>query len=218
LRGGAVRVFADPVFARASTFHGDPAGIDGAIDYARGEVMSALGTITGWVGLSMMVDRASGECIATTSWEDVDAMRASSDRLTQMRDRLGGILHAPPKVQEWQVAVMRRADPAPTDRWCRVSWLRIAEERVDHGIEIYRSALLPRIEKLPGFCSASLMVDRARGRVCSTASFKSLESLQMAREEAWLIREDGVREADVDIMDAAEYELAIAHLRVPELV
>ena len=61
------------------------------------------------------------------------------------------------------------------------------------------------------------MVDRARGRVCSTASFVSLESLQVSREEAWTIRDTGIREAGVDIMDAAEYELAVAHLRVPEL-
>jgi hypothetical protein len=218
LRSGADRVFAEPVFARASTFHGDPAGIDRAVDYVRHEVMPALGTIPGWVGLSMMVDRGTGECITTTSWEDVDAMRASSDRLTEFRDRVGGMLNAPPTVQEWQVAVMRRADPAHVDRWCRVSWLRIAEGRMDRGIDVYRTSLLTRIEALPGFCSASLMVDRARGRVSSTASFKSLESLEQAREEAWLIREDGVREADVDIMDAAEFELAIAQLRVPELV
>jgi hypothetical protein len=121
-------------------------------------------------------------------------------------------------VQEWEIAVMRRADPAHVDRWCRVSWLRTAEDRLDRGIEIYRSKLLPRIEELPGFCSASLMVDRARGRVCSTASFRSLEKLQASRDEAWLIREAGIELAAVDIMDAAEYELAIAHLRVPEMV
>ncbi len=205
------------MFARSSTFRGDPAGIDGAVDYAREEVLAALGTIRGWVGLSMMVDRGSGECIATTSWDDLDAMRASSDRLTEFRDRVGGMLSAPPAVQEWQVAVMRRTDPARTDRWCRVTWLRSADDGMDRGIEIYRASLLARIEQLPGFCSASLMVDRARRRICSTASFKSLESLQLSRDEALMIRESGVQEAEVDIMDAAEYELAIAHLRVPEL-
>ncbi|MDZ5622227.1 hypothetical protein SFC88_15385 [Nocardioides sp. HM23] len=205
------------MFARTSTFHGDPSGISGAFNFVRDEVMPALADVPGWVGLSMMIDRPTGECITTTSWNDVDAMRASSDRLTKFRDRVGGILNAPPAVQEWQVAVMRRADPAHTDRWCRVTWLKAADGNLDRGVEIYRTGLLPRIEQLPGFCSASLMVDRARGRVCSTASFKTLESLQLSREEALMIREAGIREADVDIMDAAEYELAIAHLRVPEL-
>jgi hypothetical protein len=62
------------------------------------------------------------------------------------------------------------------------------------------------------------MVNRARGRVCATASFSGLEALQVSRDEAWSIRETGIREADVDIMDAAEYELAIASLRVPVTV
>lgn len=206
------------MFARSSTFHGDASEIDRGIDYVRTEVMDMLARVEGFVGLSMMVDRGSGECIATTSWQGVDAMRGSSDQLAAVRERLGGMLHAPPKVQEWRVAVMRRVDPAPVERWCRVSWLRTAEnDPFERGVQIYRDTLLPRIERLPGFCSASLMVDRARGRVCSTASYKSLEALQQSRDEAWLIREDGVREAGVDIMDAAEYELAIAHLRVPEM-
>jgi hypothetical protein len=205
------------VFARSSTFHGDPDGLDVGIDYIRNDVMALLEQVDGFVGLSLMVDRGSGECIATTSWQSENAMRASGDRLTGVRERFGGMLHAPAKVREWEIAVMRRADASPVDRWCRVSWLRTAADKMDRGIEIYRTALLARIEQLPGFCSASLMVDRARGGICSTASYNSLESLQLSRDEAWMIRESGVREAEVDIMDAAEYELAVAHLRVPEL-
>ncbi len=206
------------MFARSSTFKGDPSGIRDGIKYVENEAMSTLEDVEGFVGLSMMVDRGSGECITTTSWETADAMRASSDRITGVRGRLGGLLMAPATVQEWEIAVMHRADDRPAERWCRVSWLRTSHDNVDHGIEIYRDELLCRIEELPGFCSASLMVDRARGRICSTASFDSLEGMQQARDEAWAIRDDGVREAGVDIMDAAEYELAIAHLRVPATV
>ncbi len=205
------------MFARSSTFRGDRAGLDNGIDYVRDDVMTLLEQVDGFVGLSLMVDRGSGECVATTSWETADAMRASGDRLTGVRERFGGLLDAPAKVQEWDVAVMRRADPRPVERWCRVTWLRTTPDKLDRGIGIYRTALLARIEQLPGFCSASLMVDRARGGICATASYASLESLQQSRDEAWMIREAGIREAEVDIMDAAEYELAIAHLRVPEL-
>lgn len=205
------------MFARSSTFRGDPAGLDEAIDYVRTEGMATLEQVDGFVGLSMMVDRRSGECIATTSWQSEDAMRASSDRLTAVRGRFGGMMQAPAKVQEWQIAIMHRAEATSAGRWCRATWVRAEENNVGLSIELYRTALLPRIQELPGFCSASLLVDRARDDVCTTSSFDSLEALQRSRDDAWMIREVGISAAGVDIMDAAEYELAIAHLRVPEL-
>ena len=206
------------MFARSSTFSGDPAGVDDGITYVKDEVMPIIGQIDGCIGLSMMVDRETGECIATTSWESADAMRASSDRLTAVRGRLGGMLQSPASVQEWQIAAMHRDHATTEGAWCRVTWLRTDHADVDRGIDIYRTALLPRIEKLPGFCSASLMVDRARSRACSTASFDSFDALDDSREEAWAIRDAGVRDAGVDVIDAAEFELVVAHLRVPELV
>lgn len=206
------------MFARSSTFDGDPATLADGIAYVRDEVWPLLGTIHGCVGLSMMVDRATGTCITTTSWESADAMRASSDRLTGLRDRLGGMLRAPASMQEWEIAAMHRDHAAPEGSWCRVTWLRTDHADVDRGIDVFRTTLMPQIEALPGFCSASLMVDRARSRACVTSCFDSLEALDESRGEAWAIRDAGVREAGVDIIDAEEFELAIAHLRVPELV
>ena len=113
---------------------------------------------------------------------------------------------------------MHRAVATPADKWCRATWLRGKPDNMDSSVDLYRTALLPRIRALPGFCSASLLVDRTSARVCATSSFSSLETLQLSRDDAWMIREAGIREAGVDIMDAAEYELAIAHFRVPELV
>lgn len=212
-------MFADPVFARSSTFLGsDRDGLERGITYIETEVMDVLSEVHGFVGLSMMVDRGLGECIATTAWETVDAMRASSDRITAVRGRFGGMLQAPAKVQEWEVAVMHRAGTTAAERWCRVIWLRTDHSDVDYCIDVYRGSLLPRVKELPGFCSASLMVDRVHNTACATAAFQSLESLQVSREEAWAIRDAGIRDTDVDIMDAAEYELAVGHLRVPETV
>jgi hypothetical protein len=60
---------------------------------------------------------------------------------------------------------------------------------------------LQAMEGVDGFCSASLMVDRDSGRAVSSVTFDSLE----AQPEAG------------SLGDVCEFELALAHLRVPEL-
>ena len=78
--------------------------------------------------------------------------------------------------------------------------------------------MLPEMEGLPGFCSASLLVNRAAGRACSTTTYDSREAMEASRDRAWTIRDAGVREAGVDVLDVVECDLAVAHLRLPELV
>ena len=41
--------------------------------------MPALAAMDGYIGLSMLVDRESGRCIATSAWETEDALRTSTE-------------------------------------------------------------------------------------------------------------------------------------------
>jgi heme-degrading monooxygenase HmoA len=204
--------------ARSITIMGDPSSLDDGVAFVRDEVMPAVTAMDGCVGLSMLVDRDSGQCIVTSSWESEEAMNASDLNLSSLRRRGGEIMGGTPSVEAWEVAVMRRDHPVPDDACCRVTWIRMGQGDMDRAIEVYRHGLLPQIEQVPGFCGASMLVDRATGRGCGTVAFESLESLDASRDQAWTIRESGAREAGVDIIDVAEYSLAIAHLRLPELV
>lgn len=207
-----------PVFARSTTINGDPAAIDRGITYVHDEVMPLVTGIDGCIGLSMMVDRQAGQCIVTTSWETEEAMRASEERLAEQRQRGAELLHGSPAVERWEIAVMHRDHAAPDGACCRATWLRTNHGHdVDRGIDIFRMALLPRLEALTGFCSASLFVNRELARACVTTTFDSRDAMETSRDEAWAIRDMGVRDAGVDVLDVAEYELAMAHLRVPEL-
>lgn len=205
------------MFARSSSYSADPALLDAGIAYVKDQVMPMTAAMDGCAGLSMMVDRITGRCIATTSWEGTDSMMASNEVLTPVRERLDEILGAHARVEEWDVVAMHRDHL--THRGCctRVTWLRTDHADVDRGIDIYKYGVLPRMEELDGFCSASLMVNRGMSRACATASFDSQEAMEASREESWAIRDTTVREAGVDVMDAEEFELTLAHLRVPEL-
>jgi hypothetical protein len=78
------------------------------IAQVRDEVMPALLGIEGCVGLSMLVDRQAGRCIATSAWQSREAMLASEDLLRPMRDRVAEVLGGKPQVEQWEIAVLHR--------------------------------------------------------------------------------------------------------------
>ena len=90
-------------------------------------------------------------------------------------------------------------------------------DQIDQGIEYFKSSVLPQLEDLDGFCSASLLIDRASGRGVSSVTFDSLDAMERNRDQATALKIASIREAGVEEVDEREFELAVAHLRVPEL-
>ena len=74
--------------ARSTTIIGQPDRIDDGIALVSNELMSMMTGIDGCLGLSLLVDRSTGRCIATSSWESAKAMRASDEHIASMRDEI----------------------------------------------------------------------------------------------------------------------------------
>ncbi|TLH50201.1 hypothetical protein [Mycolicibacterium aubagnense] len=55
--------------------------------HLRDEVLPQLQGLEGFVGMSLLTDRASGRCIATTAWESQEAMNALADRVRPIREQ-----------------------------------------------------------------------------------------------------------------------------------
>lgn len=204
------------MYARSTTINGDPGSVDSGITFIRDEVMPVITTMDGCVGMSLVVDRESGRCIATSSWRDEESMTASRDKLASYRTRGGEILGGSPTVEEWEVAIMHRDHKAPEGSCCRITWGQPTD--IDTMAEYFRTTVLPKIEALDGFCSVSLFLDRASGVSCGTATFDSREALEASREPAAAMRQAASDAGMVQFLDVGEYDLEIAHLRLPELV
>ena len=206
------------MYARSTTVRGDPRSLDDAIAYLRDEVMPAAQEMDGCIGLSMMCDRDSGRCIATTAWETEEAMHNSEGRIHEMRQRWSEMMGAQPEVQEWQIAVLHRMHPAPVGACCRVIWGRGDPANVEQMTDVFRMTMLSRMEELPGFCSVSMLVDPESGRSATAVTYDSREAMSQALATAKPMREEFSRQVGAEITDVAEFDLALAHLRVPETV
>jgi len=205
------------VFARSTTIRARQESIDTGIAQVRDEVMPALLGMDGCIGLSMLVDRQGGRCIATSAWQSEEAMLASEDQLRPMRERVGEMLGGQPEVARWEIAMLHRDHTSNPGACVRGTWVRVEPADLDHALEVYRTSVLPGVEGLDGFCSASMLVDRDSGRCVSSVTFDSMDALERSRQQAASMRDSATREARATVLDVCEFELALAHLRVPEL-
>ncbi|WP_208024371.1 hypothetical protein [Amycolatopsis pithecellobii] len=184
----------------------------------RDDALRTLTDIDGFTGISALVDRESGRCIVTTAWRSEEAMRASANEVGPIRDRAVREFGAgAPEVEEWEIAVLHRDHAAGDGAWCRVAWVRADPANADRAVDSFRMIALPEIEQSEGFCSASMMINRGSGLAVSSVAFESLEAMRAARERADEVRARVTSQAGAEVLEVREFELALAHLRVPEL-
>lgn len=206
------------VYARSTTIRGEAEALDDGVTMVRDEVMPALQAMEGWVGLSMMIDRAYGMCIITSAWDSERALIRSRDQVMALRDRASERLGGAAEVEEWEIALLHRERMSESGACSRVTWLKVRRHEIDHQVDVFRTTLFPQLEVIPGFCSASLLVNRESGRATSTVTYESREAMERSRPEARRLREEATRTIAAEIHDVAELEMALAHLRVPEKV
>lgn len=206
------------MYARSSTIHARSSAIDAGIAYIHDTVWPSLTDIDGYVGLSLVVDRLNGRCIATTAWQSEEAMIASRPTTDGYRDRAAQILGGSPSVDEWEIAALHRNHHSTPGAAVRVTWARVDAEHIDRAIDGFRLATIPALEELDGFCSASLMADRESGFGVVSVTFDSAEALRRGRTAMDELEKATIRDVGADVIDACECDLVLAHLRVPELV
>jgi quinol monooxygenase YgiN len=206
------------MYARSTTIHGDPQSVDEGIAYVHDEVMPMARRMEGCIGLSMLADRNSGHCIVTTSWRDEAALHSSRDDVRSAAERTVEILGGRPEMQEWEIAAMHRVHETHHGAGSRVTWLRTDPDSVNRAVDAVRLSLMPKLEDLAGFCSVSVMVRREDGLTVAAVSYDTQADLELAREGAREFREDFAPAMRIEVTDSAEFDVAIAHLRVPETI
>jgi quinol monooxygenase YgiN len=206
------------MYARSTTVRGNPGAMDDTIAYVRDEVMPSLLAMSGCVGMSMLADRESGRCIVTSAWADETSMHATEQAVQDYRERASEIMGGEHQAQAWEIAIMHRVHEGHDGACTRVVWGESDPAKAADNLDTMRMTLLPRLEELPGFCSVSLLVDRATGRSAMSTTYDSRAEMERAAEAATRLREEVAPAMGVNITDMATFDLVLHHLRVPETV
>ncbi|WP_167526425.1 hypothetical protein [Mycolicibacterium phocaicum] len=206
------------MYARSTTIHAQPSDIDAGVAHLRDEVMPKLQGLQGFVGMSLLTDRQSGRCIAVTAWESEDAMNALAEQVRPIREKAVEMFGGAATVDEWDIALLHRVRQMPEGACARVTWGHVDPAHADAAIEHFKMNIVPDSEALEGFCSTSLLVDRNTGRGVACTTFDSREAMERNRDGARTMKQMRMKETGAAELDEAEFDVAFAHLRVPELV
>ncbi|WP_353952201.1 antibiotic biosynthesis monooxygenase [Knoellia sp. S7-12] len=206
------------MYARTTTIQADPSKIDDGIAHMSEEVTPVITAMDGCVGMSVLADRASGRCIATSSWESEAALQGSAEKVRTLRDgALPAFGGSTSTVDTWEVAVVHRDHAMPEGACARVTWLSGMDDHAERAADVFRMVVLPKVQELDGFCSGSLLISRETGRAVGTVTFERREQLEASRDAASAIRETASRDIGATIDDVAEMDVAFAHLHLPEM-
>jgi len=208
------------VFARTVTSDALPESVDEGIVYIQDTVFPQVREMPGCIGVSLVADRATGRCIATSAWDTEQAMHDSDTTIRPIRERAAEVFGSVPQVDEWELVTMHRLHPTPEGACVRSSWLQGDPADVDDLVTVFRTATLPALEGFEGFCSASLMVNRAQGRALATIAYADRDTLTATREKASELRArtaSGMGRGG-KVQEVREFDLIYAHLHAPEMV
>jgi quinol monooxygenase YgiN len=209
------------MYARSTTFRGDPNAIDDLIACTRDEVLPAVRQMDGNVGLSVLVDRRTGRCIVTTSWDGAESMHHSAEAIRPLREAALRTVHAvasETEVAEWQVGVLHRVCSTPEDAACRVVRTKGPIGQEVRIIDGFRTLIVPRIDDLAGFCSVSLLVARHTGRGAIATVYEDRQAMSRSMGQAQAMRQEFTEHLGLHVTDVAEFDVVLAHLRAPETV
>lgn len=207
------------MYARSTTVQGNPQAMDDVIAYVRDDVAPLVGGMDGYVGISMICDRDSGRCIVTSTWATEEARQASASAVVASRARAAEIFGADtPDVHDWEVAAMHRVRETPDEGRVRLIWGHAEHGRLDHVLEGWRSTIPQQLEQMPGFCAVSTLIDRASGRAVAAVAYENRQAMERSSEQALVVRDRFASSQDFEITDVEEYDVVLAHLRIPEMV
>lgn len=205
------------MFVRATTITADPARLDEGIAFVRDNVVLAVDTLPGSLGLSMFVDRETGVSTVSTGWETEKAREAADEVLAPLRAKgtriLGG---GTPATELFELAVLDRLRPAQPGFYSRMTRVTIEPAHIDDAIDAYTSSIVHDLQLLPGYCSAVLLVDRVRGAGVVSIAFDSKASLDASRDRGEQIRRTGLDKAGAQAVEVRESEIVIAGIRLPQ--
>ena len=192
-----------------------PDRIEAAAKVVEERIIPGLQQMPGFVGAYFLADRGNGEGVTFTFWEGKEAFEASRPPVDQLRTQAAAETGSEVVGVDHFEVVLNTGDKIHRSAThALVREFGVDPVRLDAGIEMAKSNLLPALRELSGFQGGFWVADRGIGKVV-VVLFVSEASLEAAKEK-W----DQIRTANraAQVLSTARQTATVSEPRHYEVI
>ncbi|MDN3293340.1 hypothetical protein QWM81_04605 [Streptomyces ficellus] len=195
------------MFVRTTYATGDPAALDDAVRKITTEGRDPLVQQPGFRGLGLFVDRELGKLLTKTWWQDEESLRASAERVRELRARMLSPFATTMAVDNWEAAAATRPEPVGEGACFRLTRVEFDPSQTDLVVDAFKKDVLPRLQAMRGYLGGSLLIDRARGRGTVGAIYADRDSLVASRGPVAKLRGEAAATGQATVRSIEEFDV-----------
>ena len=183
--------------------------IDDGVVFIREKAAPQVRQQSGYLGLSVSVDRSAGTVNVMSSWDSEKDLKTSEAALAGLRAEGAGVLGSgEPTVTNLEVLVNEVGDQPPTEGCrLRVVTAQVDPARIDDEAARMKDEVVPALKAAPGFRAIRLMVDRSTGRGAVGTVWADEAALQGSEEIGKERRQEATARGNIQFGDISRREI-----------
>lgn len=162
------------MYARMTRMQVRQDAIDGGIADFEKRVAEPASKWPGFQGIVLLVNREKGEAISVSYWKDEAALKATDALSSQIRKEVAdGNGTTVVEVATGEILDLQRTGAPQSGSFIRLNTVQGEAAKLDAGIELYKSKVIPVLKECAGFRASILSVNRQQGRMIVSTVWNS---------------------------------------------
>jgi heme-degrading monooxygenase HmoA len=202
------------MFIRVSWFQSSPDRIEEQISSYPQQIEAGLGSLQGYMGASLLIDRGTGAGAAVSYWESAESMQASEAAGATLRSQVtaknGGQIR---EIDRFELVVEERTAPPRANTYVRVNELQGSPAKVDDLANLVRGDAMSVLKAQSGFRAVMMGANRQTGHMVVASVWETATDREASMTALQEVRQRAAQVAGAETMKTELYEAALAEVK-----
>jgi heme-degrading monooxygenase HmoA len=202
------------MFIRVTWFQSSPDRLEEQIASFPQQMATGFGSLGGYMGASLLVDRGTGAGAAVSYWDSAESMQASEEAGAALRSQVtaddSGQIG---EIDRLELVVQERAAPPRENTYVRVNDLQGTAGKIDDLANLVRGEAMSVLRAQSGFRAVLMGANRQTGRVVIASVWETATDREASLAALQEVRERAPRVAGAETMKTDLYESVYAEVK-----